>query len=431
VYNNLANNAYIITKFLRKNNFDAEAGLIPDDRFPMSQPIWEDLDFELPITIFKKNYYEEWRNFEKKMKFKKPHWVQYIGKSNSSRQKLIKNNLAAMFSHPLLSIKAMRRTPIGFFNYLNTFLNLTKIIAIRKYDFIIGFGTGPLIAYLAGKKYASIPYGSDLSELPFYTTKSSKLMSARAKLQRIAYKNSKIIFIGNDPNYIEYLKKIGILENWVYFPFPIDYEVYRPIPEEDFSQLVDSKIMSKIKNKIVFLMPSRIDFNAKGNDKVLRAFAKLVKKRNDVYLIMLGWGDDLEKAKNMIFELDLQNFVYFHPFVISKKRLIRFVNASDVILDQFSSSGAYGTTTMETMSCGKPLITYINFDKLKKYHTGSISFKNAFTESEIYQAMLFLCNKEQREILGKNARNWLIENHSSKTFSNSVEILEKAFTIEQ
>jgi len=174
-------------------------------------------------------------------------------------------------------------------------------------------------------------------------------------------------------------------------------------------------------------MPSRIDFNVKGNDKVLRAFAKLVNEKDNVFLILFSWGNDVDKAKKLISKLDIKDHVYFHPNIMSKPRLIRFINACDIILDQFSASGSYGTTTMETMSCGKPLITYVNWDKLKKFHNEFPPIKNALTESEIYQAMLLLCNKEQREMLGKNARKWIIENHSFKTFSNFIEIIEGSY----
>jgi hypothetical protein len=49
VYGNLANNAYIHARLLRRAGADAEMVIDPVERgFVMSDPRWEDLDLELP-----------------------------------------------------------------------------------------------------------------------------------------------------------------------------------------------------------------------------------------------------------------------------------------------------------------------------------------------------------------------------------------------
>lgn len=411
--------------------YDAETGVEPDDTFPASQPIWEDLDFEFPISGYYNKTFEFWLDFAHKKNYVLPTWVKYVGKPTRHARELLKNNLVAAFKHPICSMKALLHSNFNFFNFLYIFLNLTKITFLANYDYVIGFGLGPSFAHLARVKYASIPYGADLLDIPFQTAHHKWVYRARARFQKIGYKNSDIIFIGNDPTYSDAFDRIQALQDRHYLAFPIDTEKYCPLQKESLDNFLENSIKNKATDKIVMFMPSRIDFKVKNSDKVLRAFARLLNEKDNVFLILFGWGNDVDKAQKLVSELDIKEHVYFHPNVLSKPRLIRFINACDIILDQFGSSGGYGTTSMETLSCGKPLITFANWNKLKKYHTESIPFKNAFTESEIYQAMLFLCNKEQRKILGKNARNWIIENHSSKTFSNFVEILEKAFTIEQ
>jgi glycosyltransferase involved in cell wall biosynthesis len=175
------------------------------------------------------------------------------------------------------------------------------------------------------------------------------------------------------------------------------------------------------------LMPSRLDFEVKGSDKALRAFARLVKTRQDVFLVMMGWGVDLGKAKKMIALLGISDHIYFHPYVVSKPRLVRLVNAVDIILDQFGSTGAYGTTTIETMSCGKPLIINIDWQKMQQFFDSKPPVMYANTEDEILEAMLILCNSESREDVGKKEREWVISNHSAeKNLSEVIEFIKSA-----
>ena len=406
---------------------DVETGLDPNDTFPISQPIWEDLDFEFPIVGYYNKTFEFWLDFARKKNYQSPHWVKYIGKPTLGHGKLYKNNLVAAIKHPIIALKALTQSNFNFFNFYYIFLNLTKIVSLANYDFVIGFGLGPLLANLAGVKYVSIPYGGDLTIVPFQSNHSRGGYRARARLQVAGYKNSDIIFIGNDPAYPDALNRIRALQDWHYWAFPIDTEKYCPTPKEPLNNFLENSIVKKTAGKIIMFMPSRIDFNVKGNDKVLRAFAKLLNEKDNVFLILFAWGADVQKAQELVSKLNIEENVYFHPNIMSKPRLIRFINACDIILDQFFLGG-YGTTTLETMSCGKPLITYVNLGKLKKFHDKLPPIKNTFTELEIYQAMLFLCNKEQREKLGKNARNWIIENHSFKSFSNFSEIIKKVAT---
>ena len=424
VYGNLANNAYNVTKFLRKMGYNAEVGLDPDDRFPMSQPIWEDLDFEMSVAQFSDKSVDYWLSLEKEKGYTRPNWVRYIGKPSLSVARLVKLNIIIAFSHPSRTLKAVFRSPRGLHDLIYGFLQMTKVISLSEYDFVIGFGLAPSIAYLSEIRYVSIPYGADLTVVPFQTDHSKWALRARARLQRVAYQNSDAIFLYNDPTLPELLKKLGITK-WHNFNMPIDMKKYRPLQNQKLEELIDPKIAEKTKNKIVMLMPSRLDFEVKGSDKALRAFARLIKMRRDVFLVMMEWGADLGKAKKMISELGITDYVYFHPYVVSKPRLVRLINAVDIILDQFGPAGMYGTTTIETLSCGKPLIINIDWQKMQSYFDSKPPVMYARTEDEILDAMSALCNSEYREEIGKKQREWVISNHSAeKNLSKIIEIMK-------
>lgn len=421
VYDNLANNAYIITKLLRKTGYDAELGLNPYDIFPMSQPAWEELDFEMPLDQFANKSIAGWLEFEREKGWKRPDWIRYIG-SPSSRGKIWKENLMTAVTHTKQTLYALARSRKGFYSLGHTFLNLTRIRDLSRYDFVVGFGVGPSLAYLAGVKYASVPYGGDLLIIPFQTDDANWRTRERAKLQRIAYQKSEITLVGADPAYLDALKRIGAFQNLYNVTFPVDPIAYAP-SRSYLEELIEPQVARRAAGKIVMLVPSRVDFQVKGTDKVLKAFARLVRERKDVFLIMLGWGADLEKAKSLVSELGIAEHTYIYPYVVSKRKLVKLINAADIILDQFSLSGAYGTTTMETMACGKPLITHIDWDKLKALLPEEPPIVNAKTEEHIFQGMTVLCNSESREKVGKAARSWILSNHSERNFSELMKVI--------
>lgn len=402
--------------------YDAELGLNPYDTYPMSQPAWEELDFEMPLDQFANKSVNGWLEFERKKAWKRPGWIRYVGSFPSSRGKIWKENAMTAITHPRQTVRAIVRSSKGFYGLRHVFLNLTRVRDLSDYDFVIGFGVGPSLAYLAGVKYASIPYGADLLLIPFQTADVNWRMRERAKLQRIAYQKSKITLIGADPTYIDALERIGASRNLRYVTFPVDPMAYAP-SKSHLEDLIEPAAVRGASGKIVMLMPSRIDFHDKGSDKVLRAFARLVKERDDVFLIMLGWGTDLESAKSLVSELGISHHIYFHPNVVSKRRLVRLINAAHIILDQFSESGAYGTTTMETMACGKPLVTHIDRDKLNKYLSDEPPIVKAVTEEDILQGMKALCNSELREKVGQAARRWILSHHSERNFSDLMKVV--------
>jgi len=425
VYDNLANNAYNIAKGLRRMGFGAEVGLDPDDVFPMSQPLWEDVDFEMPIGQFSGKSLDYWIALEKEKGYQRPDFVKYIGRPTWSVGRQMSTNLSAAISHPAQTLRSMRRSGGSMLESLYTLTQMEKVTSLKEYDYVIAFGLGPSLAYLAGVPYSSIPYGGDLVFVPKFLDDRKWTMRARARLQRSAYQNSDNIFLYNDPTLPEILRSLGIT-SWQNFSLPIDHEKYRPLPNQRLDDLLDPKVAERARNKIVMLMPSRVDFAVKGSDKALRAFARLAKARKDVFLIMMGWGVDLEKAKDMASELGIVENVHFHPHAASKPRLIRLINAVDIVLDQFGPTGAYGTTTIETLSCGKPLLINIDWQKMKSFFETRPPVMDAGTEDEILASMTALCNSEKRESVGRSEREWVVSNHSAeKSLSKIVESLKR------
>jgi len=276
--------------------------------------------------------------------------------------------------------------------------------AMRQYNLIVAFGLGPVYASFADVPFVHYPYGGDLTLLPFQN-------DTIGALQRDALVKARSVIIG-DPGYLDYLERLGIVSKAIFMPLMVDTDVYKPMATGECLALLDERLQEKIKNRVTFFAPSRIDFQWKGTDKALLAFYKLVEGRKDVLMILSAWGNDYRKAREMIEALNLGEYTYFLPNVLSKKRLILFHSIADVVVDQFNL-GAYGTCTMEALACGKPVIVDIDKARYGPYLKKLPPVLYAKSEEEILEAMLEIAiNKDNiREKMGRAAREWVTEIH--------------------
>ena len=74
-------------------------------------------------------------------------------------------------------------------------------------------------------------------------------------------------------------------------------------------------------------------------------------------LVVIGWGEDLDFAKNQVAQIGLADSVLFLP-TVGKRRLVHYLRAADALMEQFVL-GYYGASALEAMACGKPVIMRI------------------------------------------------------------------------
>ena len=188
----------------------------------------------------------------------------------------------------------------------------------------------------------------------------------------------------------------------VFIPFIVETDRYKPTP------------VSRNGNEdaLTFFHPTRHVWNVKGNDRLLRAFAKFVAQGYKSRLVMIDWGtmEDAEQSKALVKTLGIDRYVeWLSP--VSKPRLIQLYNQSDVVFDQFIL-GSYGTTAPEAMGCGRPVVMYLDEYWNKKCYGRVAPVLNAQTVDEILEAMLALTDRGLRRKLGEEARNYVVEHHS-------------------
>ncbi|MCQ5373705.1 MAG: glycosyltransferase [Candidatus Methanomethylicia archaeon] len=362
---NMVQDAYNVTKAMRNYGIDAHL-LIKANDVAFANPLWE--DFEIKES-----------QFGDPLKPKKiaveslPYWIKIIDIAGIHKKIFNIYKLKEMFDY---------------------------------YDFIFAHTPGPLYCLITHTRTPWIPYDAGLirylpfvkNYLPVYRPSlNSKIF---LKLSEVAYKKAKRIIYTN-PDTWNLFQNAGLEDKLIFIPFSIDCEKYKP-----------TKVHRLIPHaELIFFMPSRHHWEEKGTDKVLRAFARLLKSHQETYLVMISWGTHLKKSMDLIDQLGItKNIVWLHP--LNKLNLIKMFASVDVVLDQFTL-GSWGTLTPEAMACMKPVIMYYNVNDIRRCFGDLPPILNAFTENEIFSRMEE-CFKLDLHNLGRESRKWVEKTHNPR-----------------
>jgi len=350
LYGNNANMAFNFCRFLRRMNIEAYVYV---DSFPLAK---SDLpEWELP---------QESRS----------EWVRYVDVS-------VKN---------LLRLRKRERR----------FLE-----ELKECDLIHSFGEASMLTQFTNKPYLHWTYGYDLDNIPFKSGSLKHIILAA--IQRKALREAGLV-IYSMPHQRELVERLR-LSNSLYFPFiPIDTERYARVRGD-----TKEDIRKEYNCDFLFAHLARQEWvrnepgqQNKGNDKLFRAFARLVKSdRVNAVMLIAEKGRDVLESKRLIAELGIESNVEWIP-ALSKDKLIRFLNAVDIVFDQFNA-GSAGLLVLESMSMEIP--TFIYFSKeYTSFFEEPPPVINVFTEEDIYNKIIELCkNKEKGIQIGSLAREWV------------------------
>lgn len=348
---NLCNNSYKLAKFQRRLGVDADLLLASSQIGTGDDPAWEDPEY--------KNGY--------------PTWIKIYGSIGH-------RNTLGKASNTIAHIKVGR-----------------KIIAQKNYDVIHAQCTEPIFAQFFGcKTLISHCLGSDLREIATSNTILGFLL-------RNAYKRSKIIYFNNiDHPY--YFHQLGLEAEFL--PNPLDLDRIYP------------KKTTKIFDKFGFtiLHPTNLDWtyigsersSTKGNDRLIRAFARFVEVNPNSLLIMLKSGVDYKATKALVTDLNISENIKFLDRM-EKKDLIGMLNSVNLVADQFDV-GAFGGVALEAMACAKPVLTYLKEKLARQCYETLPPIYNCSSEMEIFEALLRAADENLSRI-GEESRAWVENFH--------------------
>jgi len=408
IYDNLGNNAYIEAKVLRRRGVEADVLLDPRDRFVMSDPRWEELDLELPT--------ERLLEPDALPEADVPAWVRREPTQSSGRAARYARAALAAARGPGAAALALRTAgPVG----LELPLDREWVVqAMRAYDCVVTYGHGSALAALAGIPCIARTWGGDITIVPFAdeTPGASRRERANARLQRLGFASCRRVIL-SEPRYREHAERLGLAAKAEFLPLVVDIERYSPGEEEDLR----ARFLANNDGALVFV-PSRQDWRWKGSDRMLRGFALAVSAREDAVLVCAGWGSDLERSRTLASTLGIDDRVRFLPCALSKRRLLRYFRAADIVADQFTL-GWYGGSTFDAMSCAKPVLVHIDVDRYGEDIEEAPPVANVSTPEEIASALRhLLTDAEERQRLGAAARRYILARHGDRLLDRLIEL---------
>lgn len=417
---NIANIAYLNVKFLRRLGCEADLYYYDFD-LCLAQPEWEDADINGEFELMDVN----WRQKVTINDYQRPGWAHVINMNPRRGKFQIKIPFASLDGSRLTrflgkwqhrinrvipawqqyhivrhSFKCRKiNLPISLWESVRYFDIYRFREIVDGYDLVQVYGLEPIncLVDFPRKPYIAYEFGT-MREIPFEG-------SLRGKLLAVAYQQAERVIITN-PDVRLAAEKLG-LNNYVFIPHPIDEEKFCP-----GSSRVREELEAQYGREVVILFaPARHDWREKGNDKMIRAVARLMREEPRLMvLILTTWGQEVERSKELIRQEGIEGKVLWRP-LLPKVQMVDYYRAADIVLDQFNI-GTFGLTTAEAMACEKPVI--VHFDP--NMHNGCFAqippVVKAQTEEEIFERLRELVqDSKKRERVGEQSRTWIVQHH--------------------
>jgi len=263
---------------------------------------------------------------------------------------------------------------------------------MRRYDVISAATEFPIFALFSAKPFVAVATGSDL----YYLAQSKSL---RGFLIRMAYRRAKVV-VFNLPSHQQYAKKLK-LKNSLFLP------LFR-----DFPKLEKENFRKKMNDRFVFFHPTNQVWNAKRNDIFLKAYVQLCKSRDDVFLILINRGEDAGKTNEFLKKASIEGKYEILPKTLNQLELHSYYKICDAVVDQFQVR-SIGLIGLESMSFGKPLVSYIDEDVYEKLYGEKPPILSSNQVENVYNFLKKLVeNKEFYQDISERSQKWISKFHS-------------------
>jgi glycosyltransferase involved in cell wall biosynthesis len=297
---------------------------------------------------------------------------------------------------------------ISFFKKCSVAISLLRYDLIHSHTGSLCWSTLPYLLYVKGRlrPYLAFATGSDFREM------ARNDRGANGDLMRAFFRRADEVLLLN-VDMLLFKDAIGFSKAR-FFPFVINEEKFAPraVSVDRNSRRLNLFMMSNLDFGIT---DNKLGRNSmKANDNVFRALAQFVGAGGQAHLTAVDRGADRDLAKQMVNDLALSEHVTFKAPLSEEERLQHLADA-DVVFDQFYL-GAFGLGALETMSMGRPLVTFVDANAFERcYGTRPDPFLNAKDPGEICGALWRLTDPGVRGEYSRRARAFILECHSRAT----------------
>ncbi|MES2691182.1 MAG: glycosyltransferase [Bacteroidota bacterium] len=300
---------------------------------------------------------------------------------------------------------------------------------LAPYSFIICQGIAPAYIHKAGRKAdLFIPYGGDMYRLPHFKKirvkgnikkNIKRFFIARAQKNGIR-KAHHILMEESNPFFEDYLNALHPQGERIKLASPQIYiEQYTNYISKYAAKSVYFDAFSQISNKHAFIVFQHArqmwkdipDHSySKGNDLLIKAFARLVKQHAGAALILFEYGNDVNNSKELIASLGITDAVYWMP-LMPRKEIMMGMGIADVVVGELTHSYFSYGVVHETLAAGKVLMHKRTDELYKDYYTELYPMLHADSEETAYEKLewAFQHRNELNE-MGIRGKNWIRKN---------------------
>lgn len=240
--------------------------------------------------------------------------------------------------------------------------SLQRVLGDLDFDLFISHEEYNNLIFLEAMKdrrYKAIFYSH--IDINFYRDKMIHLLNWDFYKNRVEknYKNRKIISVSEGVQ--SSLKSVGVSSRVIDNGVDIDEVIrYSMMDIESFSGVERFRFLKKYSDfyKIdsdfnYILEVSRVEFAQKGQDDLLKAYAKIVHKI-DEHLLFIGEGKDLDRLEEQVYKLGLEGRVHIVGFL---KNPFPFMKRSSLMLFPSYYEGL-PNVLLESLALNLPILSY-------------------------------------------------------------------------
>lgn len=363
LYGGMANNMYVYAKAFSAAGVDVCFIRDRSDCYPISQPVWEDLEFRIS--------YEDVRNagdwnvnrlteLEEKLHWQAPQWL------HDPLEEIVSDTVET--SPRGLSFFDRRWAR----RYAAAGHRPGVISLMQQCDALMVCGIeGCILANASGMPYIIWPHGGDMMIAAGLLQPPSRMIRERLHHRLLvrqldaAFRNAICIVSHESTAFTndyfgaeKYMRQFAF--EFLGFPIAKRDRMSISMRRQALFQLLLEAGVEMSGERLIGFVPSRVDYEWKGQDRLLSALNRCdALVRSKLLFVFTGWGNHFAEAKRFVEDNDLGGCVVFLDSVLSKPLLYRFYMCADFVIDQFIL-GMFGTAALEAVSCGAPLITWLN-----------------------------------------------------------------------
>ena len=307
------------------------------------------------------------------------------------------------------------------------FLQALKTGKRRKFDVIVSQHHSSHLASLSAfllSRVFSLPWIVKTHDV--YDTASSVIeiifLRLLDNLYRLILKRADYVLVVSEPLRKMVIKTHGLeKDRVVVFPNGVDLEKFKlNIRSTSLKSLLE------IENKKIILFIGALK-EERGLSLLVRALPKIVTKRSDVLVLILGDGPEKSRLEELAEEMGVEQFVRFMP-PVKYDEVPNHIHLAHVtigpLVSMLDTFGSVPRKVVEYMACGKPTVASwggISEDLIRDGYNGFlVERENA---NELAAVILKLLNDPiLAKKIGLNARRYVEKFYDMETLMDTFEI---------